>query len=740
MDGAGDEPDHHFGLDGHWDSFGASQFDDRDLQRGRGRPIAGQGSPVQPSASHHGPPPPLSPQSHLANNLQRLGGTQHAARSGRQVTRAPSTLWRSGPDTHTGHPPLTFQYGSGPIPHRTRAGSATALAPSATGGNAQAFDPNMLDHLLTKAVKQGVAEVQRPGDSLLGQSAAPTHASRYLPGAWPSSPFENTTQLNHFVAGAGTPAAHNSVASGFPGTYWGAQTAPNRAEAHTGWDQQTRSVAPTAVPKTNAWGSASGNQESWDSDESWETQKQDGAWNHAARRRGRNQSRSSWGDAMSRAKSPAVRTARSKDWQRSRSRRRATTRPRESVWESGTDNDGWTSVEAQSDTDSSWSSSVNTVRPSSSISAAVPRAAAPPGSVVSQGTYLQKKDTWGNVPTVAIPPPPGFDQEGAPGPFMDYTAVFPELKQKFDATAGWEGQDSKSRRPSSACAHGKSHGWIDNDHRPKTTKTIVTVNDESSDPEVYHRAANGKDRGTSNDWSQDMNDWGRDEDSKDQGGTKDGRKNIDIDWGTLGKDLTATANGWTTSRTKPDHDTHQAENDWQTSDRKPTTRKPRLSRNHQNWPPSTAADVTPKPHWQFPPPPSENRNQLSGAHEATLPAEPLHSISKKKAEEKGVQHQVRAGKGTKYEHYVGRPEYVDSLDKPVSIAFIPRSFLWNLTNLHAVRSLPLQIPLASRSKKSARHTHPGATRSSHRQRVAIPAAQAIGDQGPAPETPARCAC
>ncbi|KAH7399412.1 hypothetical protein BKA66DRAFT_589376 [Pyrenochaeta sp. MPI-SDFR-AT-0127] len=87
---------------------------------------------------------------------------------------------------------------------------------------------------------------------------------------------------------------------------------------------------------------------------------------------------------------------------------------------------------------------------------------------------------------------------------------------------------------------------------------------------------------------------------------------------------------------------------------------------------STSSDFTPKLHWQFPPQPLKQQlfpvpEEHNGTRvEYIAPKEPLYKISKKMASEKGIEHQVRAGKGMLYGHVVGRPEYLDRFDKPVS--------------------------------------------------------------------------
>lgn len=96
-----------------------------------------------------------------------------------------------------------------------------------------------------------------------------------------------------------------------------------------------------------------------------------------------------------------------------------------------------------------------------------------------------------------------------------------------------------------------------------------------------------------------------------------------------------------------------------------------LSKYRQLRSPST--DTTPKPHWQFPPPPPKKTPSIKSKKSGTViaPKEPLYKISAKAASERGVEHQVRAGEGVQYGHVVGRPEYLDRLDKPVSKPHIP---------------------------------------------------------------------
>ncbi|RMZ66732.1 zinc finger zz-type [Pyrenophora seminiperda CCB06] len=78
--------------------------------------------------------------------------------------------------------------------------------------------------------------------------------------------------------------------------------------------------------------------------------------------------------------------------------------------------------------------------------------------------------------------------------------------------------------------------------------------------------------------------------------------------------------------------------------------------------------TTPKPHCQFPPPPSSHKlRTISEDQTYIAPKEPRYTIPEKVASEKGIEHQVRPGPATEYGHAVGRPEYMDRLDNPYAV-------------------------------------------------------------------------
>ena len=82
-----------------------------------------------------------------------------------------------------------------------------------------------------------------------------------------------------------------------------------------------------------------------------------------------------------------------------------------------------------------------------------------------------------------------------------------------------------------------------------------------------------------------------------------------------------------------------------------------------------SADLcTPKPHWQFPPPPPSHKLwTICEDQTYVAPKEPRYTIPEKIASEKGIEHQVRPGPATEYGHAMGRPEYMDRLDNPYAV-------------------------------------------------------------------------
>ncbi|CBX95294.1 hypothetical protein IAQ61_004115 [Plenodomus lingam] len=118
----------------------------------------------------------------------------------------------------------------------------------------------------------------------------------------------------------------------------------------------------------------------------------------------------------------------------------------------------------------------------------------------------------------------------------------------------------------------------------------------------------------------------------------------------------------------------------------------------------SASDIGPKQHWQFPPPPPEKKLHHISEHNHgsyIAPEEPLLKIPKEFASEKGIEHQVRAGKGIQYGHVVGRPEYLDTLDKPYAVFRFKYRSRSTLRSLFGKTLIPPHGPLTLPTRGSA---------------------------------------
>ena len=183
------------------------------------------------------------------------------------------------------------------------------------------------------------------------------------------------------------------------------------------------------------------------------------------------------------------------------------------------------------------------------------------------------------------------------------------------------------------------------------------------------------------------NDWDKNKTSKDGGnnaGAFDGWNDNQNTWGT-GKDADApsdqqkpTPNDISLNKDAGDLCTAAAALVADEKAKPPPQPKRHTSKSLSKYRQLSAPILTPKAHWQFPPPPSKKTLRPSTEDQASLksgrtkripsvPSEPLRKIPKAAAEEKGIEHQVLAGPGTQYGHAIGRPEYIDRLDKPYAV-------------------------------------------------------------------------
>lgn len=130
------------------------------------------------------------------------------------------------------------------------------------------------------------------------------------------------------------------------------------------------------------------------------------------------------------------------------------------------------------------------------------------------------------------------------------------------------------------------------------------------------------------------------------------------------------------------YQTNNQADDWNPPTHKQDSKKekPRPASHHNKPSPSKhplAPTASPKSYWATwattqPPqtPLCKDTPGLPSGHTATLylePEEPLYKVPETLAEKEQLEHQVRVGKGAEYHHRVGRPAYIDSLEKPYAV-------------------------------------------------------------------------
>ncbi|KAI4946698.1 hypothetical protein J4E91_006869 [Alternaria rosae] len=245
FDGAGDFPDHRFGVDDSSSpSNEKSMYDDR-------------GPFFNNFGNRHGPPPPIP--SHRSPYVETLRSPQGSTSRAHRTAYNPQELFppaaivnHSRPHSRYSEPispgarrtndlpPSGFQYGSGPIPRDDE--PYNTHPPHVGAAKPPAVDPMWLNKLLTTAVKQGVQESRRMDTQSEGQARyKETHsdaksASR-PPGAWPESPF-NAPILPHQHTEQPAFSSHDHQSE--HGSNW--------AKVQPGWgDRPPRSRAGTRV-------------------------------------------------------------------------------------------------------------------------------------------------------------------------------------------------------------------------------------------------------------------------------------------------------------------------------------------------------------------------------------------------------------------------------------------------------------------------------------------------------------
>lgn len=558
MDGANDVPDHPFGFDGQsqeWGgNYGGTQYDDREwqhLQRPR-KPASGFGAATLQPTSQHGPPPPLSPRSYYAKTINSREG----ARVGSM-------------NSHFSVPAPGYSYGTGPIPYHSKAGHSDHPAPTTIAPNAPMVDQQWLDHLMTNAVKKGVELSQHKQNASQMQSQHSVAQSEIMnqpPGAWPLSPFGPASTIAQPELSVRSPSGvggNFGTAPAPTATNWGREATLSKVNHHVSWDQPAKSVY------NASWrGSPENDADSWHTDEPWTAGKQSNGWEDD--NQGRPKAHSVWGASTTRP------------------------RPREQVWESKEDKDGWTHTDAASSIESAWSA----IRPESSISALATSARGPPLTVHSQRQSATRTSSpvWGDsVPQEERRHSVG-DMAAEPAP---YGMTFKEFMQKTSEANGPPGWGTHEDENKSAWKdiHAKQsfgNSWDKTEgRRSKPGKTIATVFDGG--------------------WLAHT-------------GWKD-----------------AQDNGWKATEKatrKPDNDSSWiVEDSWS---------KPGVAKKQNAWDDLPNNQSEPNP-WTTSKPAKPNTSKTRPKHKPAWPSV-----------------QDKADKGTPYGHAIGRPEYIDSLEKPVS--------------------------------------------------------------------------
>ncbi|KAF2831510.1 hypothetical protein CC86DRAFT_314922, partial [Ophiobolus disseminans] len=716
MDGASDVRPPNYGLDGQSD--GRSMYDDRL-------------SFFNSQGNAFGPPPPIPSYRTPYAETVRSHDTTSRSHHGTHSTNKPPpffSAYQQRPHSHFSEPispgarppsipSEAYQYGSGPIPTGPMVGSEKSFyhthPASVAGTNAPVVDSKWLNEVLTEAVKRGVEESRREG--------APIQTSTQ----WQHN--HHGVEKDHGTTWGGSQGWGGSVAHGKGSTHVNWETSsdteswsrPVETQSDT-WDtedtrgtggqrssQWSRSKAPTPHPKSSRWpdsvathtqksrhGRGDGTRKThpksrsraskWDEGPSSSSEDRNG-WTHVEATpdsptswdltddtlqpsQSRSQLRGSKSQSRSRKPSVGTQSARSKDkkslrrsldavpsaasvavpttmnmpstnytpWHPPQVPPRRPSRNTELTPSNAPPPPIWGST--PSEKPRKHSSGATTAPPA-------PFSVAGNGFMKSAGARSTSSSSWSdaNKPPsnehTKASPSKGWGDE--PGEKQDSWAIDPP-SHETQFGGGWgesdtggvtEGQWGFSNAPADGWNVGAS-GW-DVDNTSKVDKQ------QEKEPTLWCENHNGWDNKNDADtaWPTENDAWGNNTNKAD--------KSAAVQW-----DNTAWPSA--PAEDKPPK---------AASTSKRHTSKS-LSKYRQYRP--TASDVGPKPHWQFPPSPSSKKLRPISEN-ASLPPEPLLKVSSKQASEKGVDHQVRAGSGTQYGHVVGRPEYLDTLDKPYAV-------------------------------------------------------------------------
>ncbi|OCL07107.1 hypothetical protein AOQ84DRAFT_65589 [Glonium stellatum] len=273
----------------------------------------------------------------------------------------------------------------------------------------------------------------------------------------------------------------------------------------------------------------------------------------------------------------------------------------------------------------------------------------------------------------------------------------PTTNTRRNSTKG--NKDSKERSGNqgwaSADANRDDQFWNNDDKNQNDLSADQSWNNPA---DIYHNDTSDNDNGGGNGNSWDDNDNNAVETSNWDNNDNNGNSGMPSSWDTQNdqandennesnwnnnqdNDLNNNTSNWNNNS---NYQTNDQGDNWNQSTHKQefTSKKEKpkpVSHHNKSTPskPSSGPDVSPKPYWptwattQPPqtPPPKDIITSPNG-RAATLYLEPeelLYKVPETLAEKEQLEHQVRVGKGAEYHHRVGRPAYIDSLEKPYAV-------------------------------------------------------------------------
>ncbi|KAH6638052.1 hypothetical protein C7974DRAFT_451264 [Boeremia exigua] len=274
--------------------------------------------------------------------------------------------------TYRDIPAPAFQYGSGPLPPRSRTEIQKGVVPDSTSRTAPAVGPDMLGKIVADAVKRGVEESRKEDKGRPDKQPYDDgwESSSQVPGAWPTSPSRVSKLRTHKSA----PSKRHNHKTGLDDedSIWEQQSrttkhrsSRGKADTHVTWGEEPNwGKQPTA----DGWDNK--DDDTWDTDETWSNKQSDG-WEEA-RRRPKFRSHTIRDPSPRLASQVSNRTFERRRSRQGRSQSRARSHWDDDAKSSSEDNDGWTRIKPPSDSSTSLERSDSTIKPSHSRSQVQP--------------------------------------------------------------------------------------------------------------------------------------------------------------------------------------------------------------------------------------------------------------------------------------------------------------------------------------------------------------------------------